>query len=283
MTRLFLILGLTVFTLATAGGTKAEVLVRNQTSISSSEFLANQTELTTGPGEAGDYILFSCLTTLSENLQQMNDPIPDVWTEIDLGECAQSSPEDNYCIHGIWGGFTEITEPGDIICSWTEGTDVSAAGSFRFTGVAEDPIIEASCDTGFSDLPTAPSVFTEPGSQVVRVFSFGTSAFLADSLQTQNRAITEPKTTGSWSANAQAVFEFVISEGRTELYQRGGPTGKGEFEVQDPVAWRACTIALRMANLPRPIPTMSEWGFIAVAVFMGAAGVWYLRRKQQTA
>ncbi|MCH7950783.1 MAG: IPTL-CTERM sorting domain-containing protein [Candidatus Dadabacteria bacterium] len=33
----------------------------------------------------------------------------------------------------------------------------------------------------------------------------------------------------------------------------------------------------------RNIPTMSEWGLIAFAAFVGIAGIWFLRRRQVTA
>jgi hypothetical protein len=42
-------------------------------------------------------------------------------------------------------------------------------------------------------------------------------------------------------------------------------------------------IALRMVPEPRNVPTMSEWGLIAFAAFVGIAGIWFLRRRALTA
>ena len=81
--------------------------------------------------------------------------------------------------------------------------------------------------------------------------------------------------------------QFIGSDGFGEFFEEAGPTGTFQLTFSPdgpvPISWRACTVALRMGTPPviqRAIPTMSEWGFMAVAVFMGAAGVWYLRRRQ---
>ena len=71
--------------------------------------------------------------------------------------------------------------------------------------------------------------------------------------------------------------------GSSELEPEAGPTGTFSAFTPVPNEWRACTIALRMVNIERAVPTMSEWGLIGFAAFAGIAGIWYLRRRQVTA
>ena len=282
MKRSIITLFLFVFLIAAVSGARADVTVVSSSSSGSSVFNINEIDINIGPGNSGDYALFSCLTTLSNGQQTFNDPVPGSWTQIDLGECAESDPEPNFCAQGIWGGLLSSQGSRDITCSWTGSTDIAAAGSIRFRGVdPAKPVIASSCNTGFSSLATAPSIETEPGSQVVRVFNFGT-IFNGPALdQAPNQASRgEEEAGGVWDIAVANDFEFLRSFGRSEPFTEGGPTGTYELGTEATVRWRACTIALRMNTGVRPIPTMSEWGLFAAAGLIGIAGIYYIRRKK---
>ena len=235
----------------------------------------------TGSGMVGDYELIACgVTPLSQDIPTFSDPSPGEWTELDSGACGFQFPE--VCIHGIWGRFTDTEISSQITCSWSDPSFVFAAGSFRYNEVdTEDPIIAVACQNGAGEggdiVATAPSVLTIAGSQVARIFTYrNLSTFTTDDFNSNNDIM------GSFTSIAGVTSINVTMQGTTELFEQGGPTGEESIIVgQELASWRACTIALRMAvPEPRPIPTMSEWGFMAVAAFMGAAGVWYLRRRQ---
>ncbi len=88
---------------------------------------------------------------------------------------------------------------------------------------------------------------------------------------------------GVFVSVAAVSSENVIVLGVTQLVLVDGPTGEAPIDVGLNAEWRACTIALRMVPVVRNIPTMSEWGLIAFAAFVGIAGIWFLRRRRVTA
>lgn len=158
-----------------------------------------------------------------------------------------------------------------------------AAGSFRYSEVDPiDPIIAVECNSGFdvgaNVMATAPSVITVAGSQVVRIYTYRVFEPLTTGDSHSNNDIS-----GSFSSIAARSSINVSMQGTTELSLAGGPTGEASIELgqtQNTVAgWRACTIALRMAPVVRNVPTMSEWGILAFAGFLGIAGMWALRRR----
>jgi len=184
------------------------------------------------------------------------------------------------------GRFTDNPASEDITCSWDTPSFVFAAGSFRYNDVDPiDPIIDVACDSGSGIgaivIATAPSVDTVAGSQVARIYTYrnfegagGTDDFSSND-----------DTTGSFTSFA-AAFQNEINvtmEGETELFFADGPTGTASVGAGFNAQWRACTIAIRMAQQVRNVPTMSEWGLIAFAAFVGIAGIWFLRRRRVTA
>ena len=233
-------------------------------------------DVPTGSGMMGDYMLISCGVT-SDNGNVFELPTPLTWTELDQGECGQG-----ICSHGIWGGFIDDVASIDITCEWSIPADVFAAGSFRYNEVDPiDPVIAVACDSGFdfgeNIMATAPSVETIAGSQVARFYTYRNFDFNP----TMDNNFNDD-TTGNYLSIATLGQVTVSQQGTTELVLVDGPTGEASINAGFDAQWRACTIALRMAPIApvRNIPTLSEWGFMAVAVFMGAAGVWYLRRRQ---
>ena len=235
-------------------------------------------EIPTGSGMAGDYQLIACGVSATQLSTSFVAPTPGVWTELDQGDCGFAGE----CVHGIWGRFTDTEASEAITCAWVDPSFVFAAGSFRYNDVdLDNPIIAVECASGQGEggdiTATAPSVITEAGSQVARIFTYENSISQTTEDFNFNNDIM-----GSFESFAAVTSINVNMEGETELFENGGPTGEETLIVGQEVAtWRACTIALRMAVPgPRPIPTMSEWGFIAVAAFLGLAGVWFLRRRQ---
>ena len=236
----------------------------------------------TGSGMIGDYELIACgITPIAQQIiPTFSDPSPGVWTELDSGTCGAAIFDS--CLHGIWGRFTDVEESSQITCSWSDPSLVFAAGSFRYNEVdTEDPIIAVACQNGVDEgediVATAPSVLTIAGSQVARIFTYRNfTTFTTDDFNSNDDIM------GSFTSIAGVTSVNVTMQGSTELFEQGGPTGEESIIVgQELASWRACTIALRMAVPgPRPIPTLSEWGFVAFAAFAGIAGIWFLRRRQ---
>ncbi len=232
----------------------------------------------TGSGMEGDYQLIACAVSADQG-NTFGDPTPGTWTELDTGACNEGN---GVCIHGIWGRFTDNPASENITCSWDFPSFVFAAGSFRYNEVDPiDPIIAVECDSGqefgANVMAVAPSIETIAGSQVARIFTYRNfNSLVTDDFNSNN------DTMGSFTSLAAVTSVNVNMQGTTELVLVDGPTGEASIDAGLDAEWRACTIALRMApEIPiRNVPTMSEWGFIAFAAFLGISGVWFLRRKQ---
>ncbi len=136
----------------------------------SSEMPFNNGIVETGSGSPGDYELIACGVVDPNESNNFSAPTPGNWNELDTGQCGGSFS----CIGGIWGRFTNNPDSEDINCNWTELNFVFAAGSMRFSGVdGDNPIIDVACDTGTgTSTATAPSINTEAGSFVVRIYTF---------------------------------------------------------------------------------------------------------------
>ncbi len=132
--------------------------------------------------------------------------------------------------------------------------------------------------SGASVIATAPSVETVAGSQVARIYT----ARNLESLVTDDFNDNDDEV-GIFQSVASVSSVNVIVAGITQLVLVDGPTGELPIDVGLNAEWRACTIALRMVPVVRNIPTMSEWGLIAFAAFVGIAGIWFLRRRALTA
>ena len=224
----------------------------------------------TNDTQAGDYVLLICSTN-GEGPNSFFPPVPDGWTELDTGLCGTAE-----CIHGVWGSFRNTANIEEITCSWGEPHSVFVGGTFRYRDVdVSDPIINVACQSGSGNEAIAPSIISEPKSQVVRL---ATVSFPDDNCPN----IVEEITTGVINACAETDVQNVLLTAFTTTGFDGGPTGEAVAEFSDDAdaVWRACTIGIRMA--PTPIPTMSEWGLIAVAAFMGIAGVLYIRRRSSS-
>jgi IPTL-CTERM motif len=228
----------------------------------------------TGSGKVGDYELIFCSISPVAVGAVYSDPTPGIWETLDTGDCGGVGQ----CVLGIWGRFIESPESEDIACNWDIDTGVFTAGSFRYNDVdPANPIIAVACNSGNSEMAVAPSVNIEAGSQVVRIF---TSSTEIEFPQGAGHLSSNDEVSGSSSSFAISSQNLLTIDATTQLFLVDGPTGEASVDAGSDAEWRACTIAIRMAPGPTPIPTMSEWGFIAVAAFMGISGVWFLRRRQ---
>jgi len=282
MVKKFIFLPLLVLSLLIISyGAHADVLVDDSGSndVSGGGFMT--ATVPTGSGQIGDYQLIAC-GVFTDNGNTFSDPTPGTWNELDNGIC--NDPNGN-CFQGIWGRFSENPASEDITCSWNNPTSNFVAGSFRYNQVdTVDPIIAVACDSGAGQganvMATAPSVETVAGSQVARIYTFRNFNIG----ETSGNTNSNTDTTGTFeSISAPGTSESTVQRGDTELFLVGGPTGTASVDAGEVAQWRACTIALRMEIVERNVPTISQWGLIGLAAFVGIAGFWFLRRRQVTA
>ena len=269
-----------------SSGSQADVLIFDiESDIRfSSQAAFNSGTIETGSSSVGDYILIACAVVDPNEANVFLPPSPGAWAQLDNGICGG----DFSCIGGIWGSFTDNPNSQEITCNWSEDNFVFAAGSMRFSGVdAENPIIDVACNTGSGDsTATAPSINTEAGSNVVRIYTFNPLTVPNIEPSTFTNIIPElgPIQYDSRSLN---TFQIVGSNGQSEFFADAGPTGTEDLMFTEaPISWRACTIGLRMGTPPpfaSSVPTMSEWGLIGFAAFAGIAGFWFIRRRQLAA
>lgn len=235
-------------------------------------------------GNSENFILFSAVT-FADGPNSFNLPAPGTWTQYSEQSCAGGN-----CIHGIWGGYTGNGFIGNIVYSWTDPQYTAVGGYFRYTGVDSlNPVIEVACDTGTGSLATAPSVTTEPNSQVVRFYTttrVGSANAVAGSQESDNPANQTNELpfddTISMSVFSPAAGFGSQMIGESEFFLNGGDSGTQTVELEpDNLGWSACTVGLRMQT--RNVPTLSEWGLIALASVMGIIGFMVIRRKNVTA
>lgn len=262
--------------------------IRANNRFSTTQLFSNGTVSTgSGNAESGDYVLFTCVTEDPNNTNSFLPPAPGSWTEVDTEKCFGPSS----CISGIWGGFVGTPNAFDVTCSWEPTTSfVFAAGSFRYEGVdGENPIIAFSCFSSTTETGSTvnfPQVVTEAGSQVVYILN--RSNFTAPGgVPTIITTFDFPSVgDGVFFADAFNTFTNVATQGETRFHDTGGLTEPFTIDISgDTVEYRACTIALRMGTPPlniSAVPTLSEWGLIAMASLIGIAGFMVIRRRKVT-
>jgi len=251
----------------------------------SSEVPFNTAVVETGNGNIGDFEIIACAVVDPNEANNFTAP-SGTWVPLDTGQCGGS----NTCIGGIWSRFETIEGSQDISCNWTENNFVFGGGSIRLSGVdGENPIIDIACDTGAGgDMALAPSINTEAGSAVVRIFTF--RPLTVPNFEPFVYVNTDPLIDNiRYEAFSLNSFQSIVSDGLVEFSEFGGPTGTRDILYSEggPISWRACTIAIRMGTPPPPevaeVPAMSEWGLIAFAALTGIAGFWFIRKRQITA
>ena len=260
-----------------------------------------QLEVASGSGQADDYIVLTCGAFSNSSANTFIAPGPAIFTELDTENCGNN----NNCIEGIWGGFTNNPASEDLICNTTGTSIIFTAATLRYSNVnTMNPVIGISCSEGNGLLATAPSIMTEAGSQVVRIFTSFT--FSEDEV---NNITVNPQM-ASFSSQASLEGSQVTSVGTSTFVNSAGATGTADQAyVGSARDWRACTIALRMepapptpAPTPSPtptptatptttptilpppdvtsVPTLGEWGHLSVAILAVLVGVLFLRRHR---
>ena len=297
-TILVLILSLSFFTTKADADVSIESGGINSFSSVTAPGNTNVLEIDSGPGQAGNYILLTCVAFNNSSANTFNTPSPAIFTQEDLDNCASNSN----CITGIWGGFTNNPASETLICNSMQNTVLFAGGALRYSNVDDmNPVVGISCNEGMSNTATAPSIMTEAGSQVVRIFNsfaFNTEDEVDDIMVSSQSA--------SFTSEAQVDSSQISSIGSSMLVNSDGPTGTADQAYVGAARdWRACTIALRMVPPPptmpptmapptmapptfvppvtRNVPTLSQWGHLSIAFFLVIIGVWFLRRYKAKA
>ena len=233
---------------------------------SNSDFDGTEGFVAFDKGEPGNLDVVIC-STYSAGTNSFLPPVPGDWPAAAESSCGSGS-----CILGVFAKPGE-SDPGDITCRWTQNTEVFAAGILRYTGAdADAPVIASACESGASGIAAAPSVITEPGSEVLRLYLYGGNELLLGQQELEGLFLI-PVTS--------QTGQFVLLAGLQSFFPEGGDTGSQPIFLGDRSPWTACTIALRGAI--NPIPTMSEWGLIAFAGMAGIASLLIIRRRARTA
>ncbi len=292
-TILFIVLSLAFYT----ANSYADVLIEsggiNSFSSVTAPGMTNVLDIDTGPGQSGNYLLLTCVAFNNSSINTFNAPSPAIFTQQDLDNCADNLN----CITGIWGGFTNNAASEMLTCNSMQTTVLFAGGTLRYSNVDEmNPVIGISCSEGMSNTATAPSIMTEAGSQVVRIFN----SFAPNTEDEIDDIMVTPQS-ASFTSEATVDSSQISSIGTSALVNSDGPTGTGtQMYTGAARDWRACTIALRMVpdppTMPPPtitpppptlvppiitdVPTLSQWGHLSVALFLVLIGVWFLRRHK---
>jgi len=276
MKKLFAISVLLVFVLFPINSLKAEIVLQGE--FGNTGFVGpplTEMSVESLSGEIGDYEIFFCGINSSE-ATNFNNSIPN-WTSVNIGGCA-GSPD---CLFGIWNKFSDNL--GGVVnkCSWTFDAVLGIPGIFRYRGVDPDaPVISSSCNTGVSAIPIAPGVDTEANSVVIRFFvtngdSPTGTEFFPPEASSGLGFLSNSLSNGSNFLFRLAYGEFISEDGFT-------PTAS--IDLDETASWRACSVALRAEPAPpTEVPTLSEWGLIALAGVLGVIGLIVIRRRKVTA
>jgi len=257
-----------------------------------------QLDVASGSGQAGDYMVLTCGAFSNSSANSFNAPGPAIFTELDTENCGNN----NNCIEGIWGGFTNNPASEDLTCNTTGTSIIFTAATLRYSNVnTMNPVIGIMCSEGNGLLATAPSIMTEAGSQVVRIFT--SFAFAEEEV---NNIMVNPQM-ASFSSQASLEGSQVTSVGSSTFFNSAGATGTADQTyVGSARDWRACTLALRMepapptpaptptitppTGTPTPtiipppdvtsVPTLNQWGHLSIAILAVLVGVWFLRRHR---
>jgi len=229
----------------------------------------------TGSGGIGDFELIVCGID-SDGSNPFNAPSPGSWNEINNSTC---SPQD--CQIGIWGRFSDSQDSEEVTCSWGADSLGFAAGSIRYRNVDRDnPIIDSACTEVEGENLVLPSVSSEPGAQLVllqlvRVFG--------EEGEGSSEDVEFDEFSGGFSVFLDLSDDSVLSLlGLSGIDVNGeGFEGLSEPLDETDISVKLCVVSLRMA--PKTIPTLSEWGLIAMAGILGIVGFMVMRRRKVTA
>lgn len=240
------IIGITAFMLLTSFSPSNAEIVLDGVSSNHQEGLFNQAAVNIRAGMQGDFEIITCTTAYETNA--FFDPTPGVFSLLDSGGCGGVDS----CQLAIWTRLDDSAGASQIFCNWDLNTNVFAAGALRYSGVdINNPIIGVECGTGVGSIATAPSINTQPGSEVVWIVSLLRYNLVPKVTAQAENALFEATS----SSGTQTIELFAASS----TFEESGPTGEEEFELGTKSDnWRACTIALRAFQTN--IPTRAELG-----------------------
>lgn len=280
--KFLLALPILVFVLFLTVQSNAEILIEDWDSFEIEGTDISQSVLSTGSGQPNNFILFACNTT-TDGSNSFNDPVltdPSGATVnlVDFGNCQGESG----CMMGIWSIFTTNSDSTDITCSWNDPKTVATAIGVRFSGVDfNNPIVDYACNTGTGRRMTAPSVIAEDNSQVARIYT-SSRFFILEAELAEEQNSTESTTAIGISRFASSDTEEIVMVYDSSPVQ-AGPTGEFTSNTGDDTSvWRACTVVMRGQgpSIVKPIPTLSEWGLMAMAGALGLIGLMVVRRRK---
>ena len=275
-------LAILVFILFSTIQSNAEVLIEDSDSFEIEGTDITQSELSTGSGQPNNFILFACNTT-TDGSNSFNDPVLDdpngaTINLVDFGNCQGESG----CMMGIWSIFTTNPDSTDITCSWNDPKTVATAIGVRFSGVDfNNPIVGLACNTGTGKQMTAPSVIAEDNSQVARIYTSSRFFILEAERAEEENSTSDSIGLSRFASSDTEEIVMVYSSASVEA----GPTGESTSNTGDDTSvWRACTVVMRAQgpSIVKPIPTLSEWGLMAMAGALGVIGLLVVRRRKAT-
>lgn len=244
---------------------KALIEFQDQTSVEvDSEIPFTQATVESPNGLVGDFEILTC-ANIDEGVLVFNVATPG-WTEQNQGKCGIES-----CVMSINTKFSDSTG-GDLnTCSWNALSTLFAGGILRYSGVdPENPIIDLQCSADVGLTATAPSIITEDNSVVLRFFISNASI---DPILIFTLGLITPE--------ASDMFNLIALTALGQVFVDGGPTGTLDAGLSNTAPWRACTMALRMEGAAAEVPTINEWGLIAMAGVLGIIALLAINRKKQ--
>ena len=258
---------LTVFLISVSAGSSHAVITAQDSTlrvVDDELGFAQVSDIESPNGEVGDFMIMTCgLNNEGQDITFL--PATPGWTTQNQDDCGQEN-----CFLGLFTRFSDSTGGENNNCSWDELVTLFAGGILRYSGVdPENPIIDFECQSGTTDPAVAPSIITEDNSAVIRIF-------LVNGI-----VETFDFDFGTFAGQASNEGEFLSTNAFGQPFEEGGETGTFEAGIQSQ-SWRACTMALRMGAGPpsvRNVPTLSEWGLIAMAGALGIVGLLAVRRR----
>jgi hypothetical protein len=233
--------------------------------------LVNELTVPATSGEEGDFEIFACVTRI-DSPNSFSNATPN-WNNFNLGECGGPN-----CILGIFTKFSPEPNNVDSTCFWDNPTRPSVGTVLRYRGVdGSTPITASACTSGIGGFATSPSLNTNPGSLVVRIFGANEN-FSNEQFNNLPGNSEFGKTQGV--SNFESTTANLFTYG--EPFPNGGLAEEVslDYEVVD-TAWRACTIVLAMPSASAAqVPTLSEWGLIAMAGILGLVGFMVISRRK---
>ncbi len=266
--------GIFVLVLSTLGFTYtsyASVLINDMTAARDEGAGLSSGFIGTGSGNGNFEIIICGIDAAAENPFSL--PFPGSWDELNNSAC-----QGPLCQLGIWAREVSSIQSEEINCSWLNGSSAFVAASIRYSNVdTEDPIIDMACSEFIDGNYVIDPVSSEPGAQLVNIQMLVTTGGVGEPF------VDFSSTSGVANSAVEIGEGRLLGLGANSSLDPGGAGFEGvEFPpFTDVYNTRICVLTLRPAV--RSIPTIGEWGLIAMAGILGMAAFMVLRRRQAAA